>query len=118
MSDERERRHTDSEAARRRRREQQAQWETLHRIGADHISEAFAQTLGALIAASGALPLCDRSAKLNAAVTRLAHAADKPQACAAARALLTAAELALHEDPWVRFHAAATEAVATLCEAA
>jgi len=55
---------------------------------------------------------------VDAAVTRLADAADKTAACVAARALLAVSKQALEEDPWFRFHRAATEAVATLCEAA
>jgi hypothetical protein len=118
MNNGRDRRHTDTEAARRRRQELQQRWEQAHAAGPDHISEGFAQALGALIDASGRLPVGDLSARLNAALTRLADAADKPAACAAARALLRASELALEEDPWFRFHGAATKAVATLCEAA
>jgi hypothetical protein len=112
-----ERRHTDSEAARRRRLEQQQAWEQGH-ASADHISEGFAQALGALIIAAHRLPVCDRAAKLYAALNRLANAADKAAAWDAALALLAASELALEEDPWFRFHRSATEAVATLSEAA
>ena len=118
MTNGQDRRHTDTEAARRRRHELQQRWEQSHTAGLEHISDGFAQALGALIHASARLPICDRSATLHAGVTRLANAADKPAACAAARALATAAEQALEEDPWFRFHHAATEAVATLCEAA
>ena len=85
---------------------------------ADHISEAFAQALGALIDASGRLPVCDRSAKLFAALTQLAEAGDAATACAAARRLVLASSLALDEDPWVRFHRAASQANATLCPVA
>ena len=113
-----DRRHTDSEAARRRRQQQQQSWEQSHIAGPDHISEGFAQALGALIDASLRLPICDRGAKLSAGLTRLANASDKPAACEAARALLTASEGALEEDPWFRFHRAASEAVAALCPAA
>ena len=118
MTNGRDRRRTDTQAARHRRQELQQRWEQSHTARPDHISEGFAHALGALIYASGRLPICDRSAKLNAAVTRLANAADKPAACAAARALHLASARALEEDPWFRFHHAATEAVATLCEAA
>ena len=118
MTNGRDRRRTDTEAARRRRHALQQRWEQSHAAGPDHISEGFAQALGALIYASGLLPVCDRSAKLNAAITRVANAADKPAACAAARALLAASELALEQDPWFRFHQTATEVAATLCEAA
>jgi len=114
----RDRRHTDSEASRRRRLEQQQAWEQAQALGPDHISEGFAQALGKIIYASGRLPVCHRSAKVDAAVTRLADAADKTAACVAARALLAVSTQALEEDPWFRFHRAATEAVATLCEAA
>jgi hypothetical protein len=88
-----------------------------HTAGPTHISESFAQALGALIDASHHLPVCDRAAKLDAALTRLANAEDKPAACEAARALAAASQLALEDDPWFRFHRAANEAVATLCAA-
>ena len=118
MTNWRDRRRTDTEAARYRRQEQQQRWEQSHAGGPDHISEGFAQALGKIIYASGRLPGCHRSAKVDAAVTRLADAADKTAACVAARALLAVSKQALEEDPWFRFHRAATEAVATLCEAA
>ena len=85
--------------------------------GSATISEAFPQALDALNAASHALPLCDRSAKLRVALSRLANASDKEAACSAARALVAESELALHEDPWFRFYRAATDAVSTVCEA-
>lgn len=120
MTDGADRRHTDSEAARRRRREQQQEWEQSNPAtrGPDFISEAFAQALGALIDASRALPVCDRSARLHAAIARLVDAGDKAAACTAARALRAASELALEEDAWFRFHRAAAEAVTALCPAA
>jgi hypothetical protein len=119
MTNGRDRRRSDTEAAHRRRQELQQRWEQSHTTGPDdHITERFALALGGLIDASGRLPVCARSAKLNAAISRLTNAPNKPAACAAARALLGESELALEADPWFRFHRAATEAVATLCEAA
>jgi hypothetical protein len=113
-----ERRHTDSDAARRRRHEQQRSWEQVHTTRPDHLSENFAQALGALVDTSFRLPICDRGAKLEAALSRLVNAPDRPAACDAARALLAASELALEEDPWFRFYRAASHAVTTICEAA
>src|SRR5215204_3865890 len=109
MTNGQDRRRTDTQAARRRRHELQQGWEQSH-ASHGHLSERFAQTLGALVDISRRLPLCDRSAKLIAALTRLAEAADKPAAYAAARALLAASELALAEDPWFRFYRTANEA--------
>ena len=119
MSNERERRRTDSESARHRRDEQQHSWEqAAHAHGFDHISESFAQALGALIDASRRLPVCDRAAKLHTALARLWNAYDKAAACDAAHELLEESLQALEEDPWFRFHRAAAEAEATLCKAA
>ena len=112
-----DRRHTNSEAPRRRREKQQPLAQP-HDARPDHLSERFAQALGALIDASLRLPVCDRAAKLSAGLDRLSNATDKSAACEASRALLTASEQALEEDPWFRFHQAATAAAATLCEAA
>src|SRR5829696_7641665 len=106
MTNGQDRRRTDTQAAQRRRHELQQQWEQSH-ASRDHLPEGFAQTLGALVDGSRHLPVCDRSAKLVAGLTRLANAADTPAAYAAARALLVASELALAEDPWFRFHRAA-----------
>src|SRR5690349_6520599 len=116
MTDGQDRRRTDSEAARARRREQQRQWEAAHAAtrGPEHISEAFARVLGAVLHAARGLPVCDRAAKLQAAITRLVNAPDTATACSAAHALLHASELALREDPWFRFYLAATEAVAVV----
>jgi hypothetical protein len=61
--------------------------------------------------------VCDRAAKLHAALNRLANTSDKVAAREAAHALLAASELALEDDPWFRFHRSAMEAVATLSEA-
>jgi hypothetical protein len=62
------------------------------------------------------LPLCDRSAKLQAGITRLADAADRHQACVAARALLSASEVALSDNPWWRVHRAAFAVITTVCD--
>ena len=118
MTNGRDRRSTNSEAARHRQQELRQQWEQSHAAESDHVSDGFARALGGLIYASVSLPVCDRSAELNAAVARLAGAVDKPAACVAARAVLAASKLVLEQNPWFRFHQAATEAVATLCEAA
>lgn len=115
MNDEPDRRRSDTEAARRRRQAQQHSWERWQATGSDHLSEGFAEALEALIETSGRLPVCDRSAKLFAALTKLAGAADQAAACAAARRLVSASSLALAEDPWDRFHRAAMQAEATLC---
>ena len=118
MSNGREGHHTDSEAAPRRRFAQQQSWEETRPAAPDHLFEGFAQALGALIIAAHRLPVCDRAAKLYAALNRLANAGDKAAAWDAARALVAASELALEEDPWFRFHRNATEAAATIAEAA
>ena len=115
MTNGQDRRHTDTEAARRRQEELQHRWDASHAAGPDHITDAFAQALGALIDAACGLPICDRAAKLHAALTQLSHAADRAAACAAARALFTASEQALDHDPWLRFHHAAGDALATVC---
>jgi len=113
-----DRRRTDTDAARRRRRQLQHCWEASHSLPVEHPSEQFAQALGALVESAHRLPVCDRSARLHAAVNRLADASDRTTACVAARAVVTASKLALDNDPWFRFHRAAADAVATLCEAA
>ena len=113
-----DRRRTDTDAARQRRNEQQQSWEESHPQDSDHISERFAQALGALIDASRRLPVCNRSATLHAALTGFCNADNRAAARAAARRLLDESELALEEDPWFRFHRAASEAEATLGRAA
>ena len=112
----------DSRAAARVRREQQRQqWERAMDTqprrapsAQDHVSEAFASAVGALLEAAARLPVCDRAAKLHAAVHRITEAADAAQAREAVRALVRASELALQDDPWTRFHVAAMHIAAVV----
>jgi hypothetical protein len=112
----------DSRAAARIRREQQRQqWERAMNPGPreapsaqDHVSEAFASALGALLDAAARLPVCDRAAKLHASLHRITEAADTAQVREAVRALMRASELALQDDPWTRFHAAAMRMAAAV----
>lgn len=112
-----ERRRTDTAAARRRRRELQQSFEQSHTARLAPRQESVARVLVALTDASSRLPVCDRAAKLHAALARLRSAGDTLTVSAAARSLLVESELALEDDPWLRFHRAATEAAATLAEA-
>jgi hypothetical protein len=61
------------------------------------------EELNALQRAAAKLPMCDRAAKLHAALKHIVET-DASARPAALAALLQASKLALAEDPWLRFH--------------
>jgi hypothetical protein len=117
-----ERRAQSPQAARERRMQQRSDWEHQHgsnqpnspALERDHLSETFASALGALVDAAWRLPAGEQSAGLHQALKRIGEAADHDAAHAAALALVSEAEQALGDDPWVRFHKAALHLVAVI----
>src|SRR4051812_25487885 len=116
-----ERRAQSPQAARERRTQQRSDWE--HQHGFDrpsspeqepHISETFASALGALVDAAWRLPAGERSPKLQEAMKRIGEATDHNAAHAAALTLISEAEQALGDHPWVRFHTAALHLLTVL----
>ncbi len=129
MADDQQQGRGDSRAAARvRRAQQREEWERsqgAHALqpaasaqrrlaGTGHITEEFANALGALLDAAARLPVCDRAAKLHAGLHRIVDAADAAQAEAGARSLVDASQRALRDDPWMRFHEAALHLAASL----
>jgi hypothetical protein len=122
-----ERRRQNPDPARERRMRQREAWEhsphpetpstSPDAAGAgarEHLNDAFASALGAVVDAASRLPPGDLATSLQAGLSRISETASRDDARAAVRALVEASHDALREDPWVRVHVAALELDATL----